>query len=139
MKTILFKLEMKCLVCFYKIIFQYRRILIGILGTLILTFIGFIIILCFRSYIAEAFLKHLMQSYYIDNSLKDYMDTIQINVSSDYNLIISDIYIIKCFSLNVAAFTATRNGWLRYHLLVVVNPFGNVKLLRPNYLVARKI
>lgn len=46
-----------------------------------MAFIGILIILCFRSYIAEAFLRHLMKNYYVDKSYEDFMDTIQLNVS----------------------------------------------------------
>lgn len=55
--------------------------LTGMVGLQIMAFIATLIILTFRSYIAEMFLQHLMQNYYIHQSSKEMMDTVQLNVS----------------------------------------------------------
>lgn len=60
---------------------QYRKILIGVVFLQIVAFLLTTFILIFRSYIAETFLEHLMNDYYIHPSTKNTMDTVQLNVS----------------------------------------------------------
>lgn len=53
----------------------------GVVGMQILTFIVILIILCFRSYIAETFLRHIMDNYFKDKSFENITDKIHLNVS----------------------------------------------------------
>ncbi|KAJ6634957.1 CD63 antigen [Pseudolycoriella hygida] len=60
-------------------LYLYRQILIGVLALQIFAFFSTLVILIFRSYIAESFLGHLMQEYHNDESIKNIMDIVQVN------------------------------------------------------------
>lgn len=66
-------------------------------GLQILASISTLLILIFRSYVCEMFLKHLMQDFYIDVSTKDIMDTVQLNVSfnDQYNIVNDKIILVR--------------------------------------------